>query len=103
MDVTVAPEPFDSDDARRLDDTSAAEVKRIYVEPQLRGKGIASKILEHLEAAARDLGIHRLVLETGIYQAEAIGLYRKTGFQPVRCWGPACASKRRSSLASRWS
>jgi putative acetyltransferase len=71
---------------RRLDDTSA-EVKRMYVEPELRGRGIAKKILDHIEAAARVMGVRRLVLETGIYQAEAIGLYRRVGFNPVRCWG----------------
>jgi GNAT superfamily N-acetyltransferase len=71
---------------RRLDETSA-EVKRMYVEPELRGRGIAKLVLDHLEAAALVMGIHRLVLETGIYQAEAIGLYRRMGFDPVRCWG----------------
>jgi putative acetyltransferase len=71
---------------RRLDDTSA-EVKRMYVEPELRGRGIAKKILDHIEAAARVMGVRRLVLETGIYQAEAIGLYRRVGFNPVKCWG----------------
>jgi GNAT superfamily N-acetyltransferase len=71
---------------RRLDEMSA-EVKRMYVEPELRGRGIAKLILDHLEAAALVMGIHRLVLETGIYQAEAIGLYRRMGFDPVRCWG----------------
>ncbi len=40
-----------------------------------------------LEDFARGLGVHRLVLETGIYQAEAIGLYRRAGFRPIRCWG----------------
>jgi putative acetyltransferase len=71
---------------RRLDDATA-EVKRMYVEPELRGRGIAKEILDHLEAAARLMGTHRLVLETGIYQAEAIGLYRRVGFNPVSCWG----------------
>ncbi len=71
---------------RRLDEMSA-EVKRMYVEPELRGRGIAKLILDHLEATALDMGIHRLVLETGIYQAEAIGLYRRMGFDPVPCWG----------------
>jgi GNAT superfamily N-acetyltransferase len=71
---------------RRLDEATA-EVKRMYVEPELRGRGIAKKILDHLEAAARVMGISRLVLETGIYQAEAIGLYRRVGFSPVQCWG----------------
>jgi putative acetyltransferase len=71
---------------RRLDQKTA-EVKRMYVEPDLRGRGIAKLILDHLEAAALVMGLHRLVLETGIYQAEAIGLYRRMGFDPVRCWG----------------
>ena len=71
---------------RRLDETSA-EVKRMYVEPELRGRGIAKEILEHLEAAAQVMGTRRLVLKTGIYQAEAIGLYRRLGFKPARCWG----------------
>lgn len=71
---------------RRLDEATA-EVKRMYVEPEVRGRGIAKQILDHLEAAALAMGISRLVLETGIYQAEAIGLYRRVGFRPVRCWG----------------
>jgi putative acetyltransferase len=71
---------------RRLDETTA-EVKRMYVEPELRGRGVAKAVLEHLESAARELGAHRLVLETGIHQAEAIRLYRRAGFTPVRCWG----------------
>ena len=59
----------------------------MYVEPGLRGLGVAKHVLEHLEEVARGLGVHRLVLETGIYQAEAIGLYRGAGFRPIRCWG----------------
>ncbi len=71
---------------RKLDETSA-EVKRMYVAPEVRGKGVARKVLEHLESVGRELGVQRLVLETGIYQAEAIGLYHTAGFEPVRCWG----------------
>jgi GNAT superfamily N-acetyltransferase len=71
---------------RKLDLTTA-EVKRMYVEPEMRGHGVAKRVLEHLEVVGRDLGVERLVLETGIYQAEAIGLYHKAGFAPVRCWG----------------
>ncbi|HYM97686.1 MAG TPA: GNAT family N-acetyltransferase, partial [Candidatus Sulfotelmatobacter sp.] len=71
---------------RRLDPTTA-EIKRMYVEPDLQGRGVGRQILEALEAVARELGTNRLVLETGIYQAEAIALYRKAGFKPVRCWG----------------
>jgi putative acetyltransferase len=76
---------------RKLDGTTA-EVKRMYVEPELRGHGVAKQILEHLEEAAREMGVHRLVLETGIYQAEAIGLYHGAGFEPVRCWGEYAGS-----------
>lgn len=76
---------------RRLDETTA-EVKRMYVEPAVRGRGVATAVLERLESAARELGVHRLVLETGIYQAEAVGLYRRAGFRPVRCWGEYAGS-----------
>ena len=71
---------------RRLDGDSA-EVKRMYVEPAVRGQGVGAAILSHLEAAALELGASRLVLETGVHQVEAIGLYRKAGFTPVPCWG----------------
>jgi putative acetyltransferase len=73
--------------ALRLLDETTAELKRMYVEPDLRGQGIAKEVLTSLEATARSLGAHRLVLETGIYQAEAIGLYRRLGFSPIDCFG----------------
>ena len=73
--------------ALRKLDTTTAEVKRMYVEPERRGRGVAKEVLDHLEKSARDLGVKRLVLETGIYQTEAIALYRRAGFSPSRCWG----------------
>ncbi|HKB34013.1 MAG TPA: GNAT family N-acetyltransferase [Candidatus Dormibacteraeota bacterium] len=138
MHMTIAPEPFDSADARhliealdahlasrytaeqrfgpnlkpaqvapglgaflmaridgrpvgcgavRLVDPSTAEVKRMFVEPEMRGRGIAKEILAHLEGAGRELGARRAVLETGVYQDEAIGLYRRAGYREVACWG----------------
>src|ERR1700704_1148567 len=68
-------------------DESTAEVKRMYVEPELRKRGVAKEILDHLEGVASTLGAHRLVLETGIYQEEAIGLYLRAGVKQVDCWG----------------
>lgn len=59
----------------------------MYVEPDVRGQGVAKKILRHLEAAGRELGAQRAVLETGVYQDEAIGLYRQAGYSKVDCWG----------------
>jgi GNAT superfamily N-acetyltransferase len=138
MTITIATEPFDSDDARRLIealdahlasryspeqrfgpnlkpaqiapglgtfvvarmggraigcgavrliDPTTVEVKRMYVEPEMRGHGVAKEILARLEAAGRSLGARRAVLETGVYQDEAIGLYRRAGYTEVDCWG----------------
>ena len=67
---------------RRRDETTI-EVKRMYVAPEMRGRGAAKAILDHLDTAARAMGAQRLVLETGIYQDEAIGLYRSVGFSPI--------------------
>src|SRR6476659_1683104 len=57
------------------------EVKRMYVRPVFRGKGLGKAILNHLAEHARANGIDALRLETGIYQVEAIGLYDGCGFQ----------------------
>jgi len=73
--------------AIRLIDETTAEVKRMYSEPSLRGKGVGRAVLQSLEAAARDLGVRRLVLETGVHQHAALGLYRSAGFTQVDCWG----------------
>ncbi len=61
--------------------TDYGEVKRMYVRPEFRGKGLGKAILNHLAAHARTNGINTLRLETGIYQVEAIGLYDGWGFQ----------------------
>jgi GNAT superfamily N-acetyltransferase len=73
--------------AVRLIDPTTVEVKRMYVEPEMRGHGVAKEILTRLEAAGRSLGARRAVLETGVYQDEAIGLYRRAGYAEVDCWG----------------
>ena len=57
------------------------EVKRMFVRPQFRGKGLGKAILNRLAAHARAHCINILRLETGIYQIEAIGLYDGWGFQ----------------------
>jgi len=58
----------------------------MYVAPEMRGRGIARQVLDHLENEARTMGAKRLVLETGIHQEEAIGLYRAAGFSAVECF-----------------
>lgn len=63
------------------------EVKRMYVLPEKRGLGIASKILAGLESWAMELGVNRLVLETGIQQPEAIALYTKSNYRRIENYG----------------
>ena len=63
------------------------EIKRMYVVPQCREKGIASEILSELEKWARELSYARCILETGKRQPEAIGLYRKRGYKVISNYG----------------
>jgi len=57
-----------------------AEMKRVFVDPAARGKGVARAIMEVLEREAAKLGVTLMQLETGIRQSEAIALYRKFGY-----------------------
>ena len=63
------------------------EIKRMYVAPQFRKKGIASEILSELEKWAAELSCSRCILETGKRQPEAIGLYRKSGYKVIPNYG----------------
>jgi GNAT superfamily N-acetyltransferase len=64
-----------------------AEVKRMYTRPAFRGKGIAKSVLHALEQWALEMNYHYCVLETGIKQTEAIGLYGKSGYQRIPNYG----------------
>lgn len=64
-----------------------AEIKRMYVATQQRGRGIASQVLKELESWTQELGYRRLILETGVRQPEAIGLYGKAGYNPIPNFG----------------
>ena len=57
------------------------EVKRMYVRPEFRGKGLGKAMLNRLVDHARSKDVDLLRLETGIYEVEAIGLYERFGFQ----------------------
>lgn len=63
------------------------EVKRMYVVPEHRGKGIASKILLELENWAKELNYTACILETGLKQPEAIALYKRSGYQLIPNYG----------------
>lgn len=64
-----------------------AEVKRMYVPNEHRGKGIASKILAELETWAKELQYKKCILETGNKQTEAMALYHKNGYKIIRNFG----------------
>ena len=65
----------------------AGEVKRMYVDPTVRGKGIARTLLTALVAHAREVGMRRLMLETGTEQPEAVGLYESEGWTRIPAFG----------------
>jgi GNAT superfamily N-acetyltransferase len=60
-----------------------AELKRMFVVREARGRGLARRILARLEETAREAGRTRMVLETGTMQPEAIALYESSGYLPV--------------------
>jgi ribosomal protein S18 acetylase RimI-like enzyme len=64
-----------------------AELKRMYVVPAARGIGLARRLLADLERRAAAAGRRRLVLETGMKQPEAIGLYTSAGYAETRKFG----------------
>ncbi len=73
-----------------LDD--AAEVKRMYVVPEARGRGVGGFVLAALEREARSLGVTRVLLERGERQPEASALHRRFGFEVIDRFGEYAAS-----------
>jgi len=63
------------------------EIKRMYVEPPYRGKGIARRILVDLERRAAAFGYVSVRLETGTLQREALRLYESSGYHRIECYG----------------
>ncbi|MGH3713313.1 MAG: GNAT family N-acetyltransferase [Micromonosporaceae bacterium] len=64
-----------------------AEIKRMYTAAEVRGRGVARALLTELENAARAAGKRRMILETGLKQPEAIGLYESRGYLPIPNFG----------------
>jgi GNAT superfamily N-acetyltransferase len=63
------------------------EIKRMYVTPRARGRGLARGILAELEDRARAAGCGVLKLETGANQPEAMALYASAGYEPCEPYG----------------
>jgi GNAT superfamily N-acetyltransferase len=64
------------------------ELKRMFVLPEFRGRGLSRLVLVELERRAVALGWERLILETGVLQPEAIGLYLSEGYAPMPNYPP---------------
>ncbi len=68
--------------------SSEVEIKRMFVAPEFRGRGVAREILSALEHWASELGYSTAILETGKLQHEAIRLYAKLGYSITKNFGP---------------
>jgi GNAT superfamily N-acetyltransferase len=73
--------------AIKIFDPTTMEVKRMYVVPAYRNKGLASLVLSELERWAKELGFIKCILETGNKQPEAIRLYSKNGYYRIENYG----------------
>ena len=68
-------------------DSSSIEIKRMYIMPKARNKGIAKKILKELELWASELGYKNSILETGLRQTEAVQFYKKCDYSVITNYG----------------
>ena len=68
-------------------DGPEAELKRMFVAPAARGRGVARAVLAELERTAVSAGYRRMVLETGTRQPEALALYEAAGYVDVPHFG----------------
>ena len=102
FDVTLSRDPDAADMlrpkgtfliARRGPDTIACaglkghgswgEVKRLWVDPSVRGHGLATRLMSRIETAARDMGMTALRLDTNSALPEAVAMYRKAGWTEI--------------------
>lgn len=88
-DVIIAYDddiPVGSASFKKYDDESA-EVKRVFIKQEYRGKGISNKLMELLENVAREQGYRYLILESGEPLVAAMALYRKIGYEVIPNYG----------------
>ena len=71
----------------RLHDDGRAELKRMYVVDEQRGRGLSREILAWLEASAVEAGMTEMILESNEKHPAALGLYRSHGYTPIPAFG----------------
>jgi GNAT superfamily N-acetyltransferase len=69
--------------ALKLLDPQTAEIKRMWLAPEIRGQGVGRQLLDALEVAARDLGATEARLDTNDILDAAMTLYRKAGWEEI--------------------
>ncbi|MEM6955307.1 MAG: GNAT family N-acetyltransferase [Myxococcota bacterium] len=67
---------------------AAGEVKAVYVSEAARGRGVARGLMDAVEEKARELGLTRLRLETGIHHEAAMAFYPRLGWKPIPRFDP---------------
>jgi GNAT superfamily N-acetyltransferase len=68
-------------------DPGLGEIKRVYVVPDARGRGLSRAVMTALLETAREAGYRTLWLETGTEQPEALALYRRSGWTEIPVYG----------------
>lgn len=72
---------------------AVTELKRMFVHPEARGRGVGTRLLERLETDARAAGLRQIVLETGTLHAAAQALYLRCGYSPIPQFGQYIGEK----------
>lgn len=78
--------------ALRIRDAATTELKRMYVVPGERGRGIATGLVARLERMAVERGATRMVLDTTVHMTDAIRLYEHLGYVPTQPFGTSAPS-----------
>ncbi|MET3962489.1 ribosomal protein S18 acetylase RimI-like enzyme [Marmoricola sp. OAE513] len=86
-------------DVTAFERSDAAEIKRMYVAPAGRGRGLARAMLAHLESTARAAGADLMILETGTEQPEALALYESSGYRSIPGFGYYRSSPKNRCMA----
>lgn len=66
----------------------AAEMKRVWVEPAYRGRGLATQLIQLMETKAKERGFQKVILQTREMMQDAVGLYRKLGYHQIVNYPP---------------
>jgi GNAT superfamily N-acetyltransferase len=68
-------------------DGESMEIKRMYVLPEMRRKGVADSVLKELEIWSKELGYPKCILETSIKMPDAVSFYQKSSYSIIPNYG----------------